>query len=253
MKRVFRLLPVVALLTPLLACSAINAGDNPDTVKKAFKARFPDREVVSVAASPVNNLFEVVIKGQNRGRDVYTVVYSDAKADYLLVGDLIDAKQRNSLTEQRLEALNKVSIDVSKLPLNKAIKDVRGNGSRQLVVFSDPDCPYCKQLERESIAKLDNVTVYTFLMPLAQLHPDAERKSRAIWCSKDPAKAWAGFMREGKALPEAGNCETPLAEIAALAESFGISGTPALIFPNGELVPGAIPVAEIEKRLSAKK
>ncbi|MXR36635.1 DsbC family protein [Craterilacuibacter sinensis] len=253
MKRVFRLLPVVALLTPLLACSATNASDNPDAVKKAFKARFPDREVVSVAESPVKNLFEVVIKGQNRGRDVYSVVYSDAKADYLLVGDLIDAKARNSLTEARMEKLNKVSIDVSKLPLNKAIKDVRGNGSRQLVVFSDPDCPFCKQLERESIAKLDNVTVYTFLLPLAQLHPDAERKSRAIWCSKDPAKTWAGFMREGKALPDNVNCDAPLAEVAALAEKFGISGTPALIFANGDLVPGAIPVAEIEKRLSAKK
>lgn len=252
MKKSLRLLPVVALLAPLLACTPSSAAPSADAVKKAFSGRFPDREVVSVSASPVSGLYEVVIKGKNRGRDVFSVVYSDGKADYLLVGDLIDAQKRESLTEARMDVLNKVKIDFGKLPLDKAIKDVRGNGSRKLAVFSDPDCPFCKRLEQESIAKLDNVTVYTFLLPLGQLHPDAERKSRAIWCSADRAAAWTALMRDGKAPGGDGKCEAPIAEIAQLAESFGISGTPALVFASGELVPGAIPLAEIEKRLAGK-
>ena len=120
------------------------------------------------------------------------------------------------------------------------------------MVFSDPDCPFCKKLERESLSQLDNVTVYTFLYPLAQLHPDAPRKSRQIWCSGDRTASWLGFMRQGKALSGNDKCATPLAEVAALGERLGISGTPALVFPNGELVAGAIPLAEIERHLAAK-
>lgn len=246
----FRRLALVSLLLPLIACSA--SAETPDQVKAAFQSKFPQHTVSSVQASPVAGLFEVVVKMKQGNREQFSVVYTDGKVDHLITGDLIDTKTRSSLTEDRLAELNKVKVDWAKLPLDKAIKDVRGNGSRKLVVFSDPDCPFCKKLERESLANLKDVTIYTFLYPLAQLHPDAPRKSRQIWCSKDRAAAWTGFVRDGKALSGSDKCATPLAEIAALGEQLGISGTPALIFPNGELVPGAIPLAEIEKHLAAK-
>jgi len=225
---------LATLMLPLMACSASAAEESADTVKAAFKTKFPQHEVSTVQAAPVNGLYEVVVKMKRGGREEFTVVYVDGKVDHLITGDLIDTKTRRTL------------------PLDKAIKEVRGKGERKLVVFSDPDCPYCKQLERESLAKLDNVTVYTFLYPLAQLHPDAERKSRQIWCSKDPAQSWTAFMRSGAKLAGKDNCATPLAEIAALGEKLGITGTPALIFPNGTLVPGAIPLAAIEENLAAK-
>lgn len=243
---------LATLMLPLMACSASAAEESADTVKAAFKTKFPQHEVSTVQAAPVNGLYEVVVKMKRGGREEFTVVYVDGKVDHLITGDLIDTKTRRSVTEARLDELNKVVVDWKALPLDKAIKEVRGKGERKLVVFSDPDCPYCKQLERESLAKLDNVTVYTFLYPLAQLHPDAERKSRQIWCSKDPAQSWTAFMRSGTKLAGKDNCATPLAEIAALGEKLGITGTPALIFPNGTLVPGAIPLAAIEENLAAK-
>ncbi len=241
---------LATLMLPLLACSA--SAETPDQVRAAFKSKFPQHEVSSVQPAQVAGLFEVVVKMKQQGRAQYSVVYTDATVDHLITGDLIDTKTRTSVTEERLAELNKVTVDWAKLPLDKAIKEVRGKGERKLVVFSDPDCPFCKKLERESLSQLDNVTVYTFLYPLAQLHPDAPRKSRQIWCSSDRAASWLGFMRQGKALSGSDKCATPLAEIAALGERLGISGTPALVFPNGELVAGAIPLAEIERHLAAK-
>lgn len=248
----FRQLVLATMMLPLMACSASAAEESSDTVKAAFKGKFPQHEVSTVQPAPVAGLYEVVVKMKRGGREEFTVVYVDSKVEHLITGDLIDTKSRRSLTEARLDELNKVVVDWKTLPLDKAVKEVRGKGERKLVVFSDPDCPYCKQLERESLSKLDNVTIYTFLYPLAQLHPDAERKSRVIWCSKDPAKAWTAFMRHDTPLAGKDNCKTPLPEVAALGEKLGITGTPALIFPNGTLVPGAIPLAAIEENLAAK-
>jgi len=246
MKTLLRSLVLSLGFVPLVACSAPAAETSaakPAEVKKAFEARFPNRPVQSVASTPVTGIYEVVVQGKQ-------IVYTDAKADYLFVGDLIDTQKRESLTEKKMAELNKVAF--SSLPLNDAFKEVRGNGARKLAVFSDPDCPFCHKLEKESLSQLDNVTIYTFLFPLTSLHPDAMHKSKVVWCSKDRTAAWTGWMREGKKLSGAADCATPIDRNLALGEKLGINGTPALIFANGQMVPGAIDKDEIEKLLNAK-
>ena len=160
----------------------------------------------------------------------------------------MDLKSHSNLTEQRRSELS--TVDFSRLPLDKAIVKVKGDGSRKLAIFTDPDCPYCKQLEKE-LSGVSNVTVYIFLFPLAQLHPDAPRKAKAVWCAADRVKAWDDLMLSGQEppAPKAG-CETPIADIARVGEELHINGTPGLIFSNGKLVPGAIPAADIEKLLN---
>ncbi|QDQ27331.1 DsbC family protein [Chitinimonas arctica] len=228
----------------LVACANAAGGDSPESVKVELKKKFPDRQVESVRTTPVKGLYEVVFAGRQ-------VIYSDARADYILVGDMVDVKSRSSLTEARIRELSKT--DFNALPLDKAIKLVRGTGARKVAVFSDPDCPFCKKIEQETLSKLDNVTIYTFLYPLTQLHPDAPRKSALIWCAADKQKAWEGWMFEGK-LPEGdGKCPTPLADIETLTNKLGISGTPAMVFENGEMMSGAIPLEAFEAKLSAKK
>ncbi|MGQ5524977.1 DsbC family protein [Chitinimonas sp. PSY-7] len=226
-----------------LAACANAAGESPASVKAEMEKKFPQRPVTSVRATPIKGMYEVVLGSKQ-------IVYTDAKVDHLFVGDMIDVKTRSSLTEARVRELSRT--DFSTLPLDKAIKEVRGKGTRKVAVFSDPDCPFCKKLERDTIAKLDDVTVYTFLMPLAQLHPDAARKSSLIWCAEDRQKAWSNWIMDGKLVEGDGSCATPLAEIASIAEKLEINGTPAMVFESGEMVSGAIDAKEFEAKLNSK-
>lgn len=237
----------VSIAMSLAACAdaaTTTAADTPDTVKAAIQKKFPGRNVDAVRTTPVKGIYEVNFQGRQ-------VIYTDAHADYIFVGDLIDVKSHLSLTEARVKELSKT--DFTALPFEKAIKVVRGNGTRKVAVFSDPDCPFCKKIEHETLSKLDDVTIYTFMLPLTQLHPDAPRKASLIWCAGDKVKAWQDWMFEGK-LPDGNSqCPTPGDDIAKLAEKLGVNGTPAMVFENGELVSGAIPLEDFKAHLVAKK
>ena len=229
------------------ASGQAKAGDEPKSggqkqdVGQAFEARFPDAKVNSVSKTPMAGVYELVVDGNQ-------VVYTDEKAEYLLLGEMVDAKARKNLTREKIEALMAIRFDT--LPLQNAIKLVKGNGSRKLAVFSDPDCPFCRKLEPE-LAKLDNVTIYIFPYPLP-MHTDAGRKSKLVWCSKDQARAWEDLMLRGK-LPEKGktDCANPVDDNIALGQKLRIDGTPALVFANGKRVPGYLPAAQIEQLLGA--
>lgn len=211
-------------------------------IKSKLQTEFPKANIGEVTPTPVDGLYEVVLNGRN-------VMYVDKNVKYLLDGEMVDLKKKVSLTQQRVQELSKV--DFASLPLQDAVKVVRGNGSRKLAVFTDPDCPFCKRLEKESLQGITDVTIYQFLMPIAQLHPDAARKSALVWCAPDPAKAWNELMLDGIEPAGDGKCDTPLARVAELAQRLGISGTPGIVFESGKLVPGAIPHDQIEKELAA--
>ena len=216
----------------------------PDDAAVAAKveARFPGAKVQSVRKTPLPGLYEVAIDGQ--------ILYTDAAARYVLQGALYDAATGN-LTRERLEQLNRFVF--SELPLGQAIKIVKGTGARKLAIFEDPDCPYCRKLELETLPKVNDLTMYVFLYPLEVLHRGATEKSIRIWCSKDRAKAWEDAVRKGIAPGAPDTCANPLASIKALAERHDIRATPTLVFADGSRVAGAIPADELERRLAAAK
>lgn len=158
---------------------------------------------------------------------------------------LIPAK---SLTAEQPQQ-QQTKIEVGQLPTQDAIRYREGNGERRLYVFSDPDCPFCKKIENE-LSKLKNVEIYVFQYPLDGLHPKARPTSVSIWCAKDKQKAWRDYVLNKKA-PAARQCDNPIDRNIALANKLGIAGTPALIFSDGSLVPGAISESQIEARLAA--
>ena len=186
----------------------------------------------------MKGLYEVRI-----GNDVF---YSNATGDYLIQGELIDTKAQRNLTEDRINQLT--AIDFKQLPLEDSIKIVRGNGERQIAVFEDPNCGYCKRFERD-LQNVDNVTIHMFLYPI--LSRDSVEKSRNIWCAKDQNQAWHDYMLKDKA-PAAASCDIDaIQRNLALGRKHKITGTPTLIFADNTRVPGAIPATEVEKYLAA--
>lgn len=200
------------------------------TVRQLVEARF-SAKVDGVQKTGYGGLYEVRL-GES-------LVYTDEKVTFLLVGNLIDAKTRENLTEARKEQLSQVKFD--DLPLESAVKVVRGTGKNVFAVFADPNCSFCKRFERD-LATLQDVTIYTFLYPILDggNGGDSMRKSKAIWCSKDRAKAWMDLMLKNTAPIMAGNCDTAvLQRNLELGQKLGISGTPTSFVPSGQRVVGA--------------
>jgi thiol:disulfide interchange protein DsbC len=219
---------------------AATAQANESVIRKALTQQFPGAQIASVKKTPYSGLFEVYLDGQ--------LVYVDAKAQYIFAGDVIDLKSRNNLTQARLNQLQ--AIDWKILPLNDALKTVKGDGTRKLVVFSDVDCPYCRKFEAE-LTKVDNITVYTFLYPIEGLHPKAIQASKQIWCAPDRNKAWENYISGGGLPKNDGQCANPVDATIALGNKLKVSGTPTLIFANGVRVPGMVPAPQLERLLAA--
>jgi thiol:disulfide interchange protein DsbC len=208
-------------------------------VKKLVEERFPGVQVRHIAKAPFLGLYEAMFDDQ--------MVYVDPKAAYIFVGNVYDTKTKVNLTERKARELNRIAW--STLPLDLAIKKVKGNGSRRLAVFSDADCPFCQRLE-ETLKGIDDVTIYTFLYPIDQLHPDAARKSKLIWCAPDKVKAWDEFFVSGKLPDNKGECDNPIAATAALGQKLRVTATPTLVFADGSIVPGALPAQGLEAELA---
>ena len=212
------------------------------SLRKAIDATYPKMQVGSIVKTPYSGLYEVYMNGQ--------IIYTDDKLSFLIAeGHLVEPKSKRDITSERMAELTK--IDFSTLPLDQAIKVVKGNGSRKIAVFSDPDCPFCKRLEQKELVNITDVTIYTFLFPLEQLHPDSVNKSKAIWCAPDRAKAWQDWALNNQLVKNDATCDQPLAKIADLARKFGVTSTPTIFFADGKRMLGAYPAVEIEKGMAS--
>ena len=208
-------------------------------IRQAVQAQFPEHKLDSLKKVPFLGLYEVVL-----GEDVF---YVDEKAEYFFFGHVVDAKTRNSLTNDRVQeikAARRVPLDT--LPLQYAIKTVKGDGARKLAVYTDPNCPYCKKLEKELLS-IDNITIYTLLYPVLNGSMELSKK---IWCAENQIKAWDDFMLRNVA-PASKECETPLDALVKSGRENRVSGTPTLIFADGSIVGGLIPAAAIEEKLQS--
>jgi len=230
------------LLSLTLCAAAVSpALADEGEIRKTIEAKFGGK-VESVAKSGYLGLYEVFAEG--------SIFYTDEKATAIIAGgQLIDTKTMKNVTDERMRKLT--AIRFSDLPLDRAIKQVRGDGKRVLATFEDPNCGYCKRLARD-LQKLENVTVYTFLYPI--LSEDSVKKSRQIWCSADRAKAWNDWMVEGKAPSGREDCDSAaIAKNQEFGRKLNITGTPTIFFVDGERVPGAMPLARIEQKLVQAK
>ncbi|ROZ79628.1 DsbC family protein [Ramlibacter sp. WS9] len=220
------------------AATQVHAQGQEAAIRKNLADRLPQMgKIDEVTRTPMPGLYEIRI-----GMDVY---YTDAEGNFVIHGQLIDAKAQRNLTEERTEKL--MAIDFAALPLKDAFPIVRGNGKRKVALFEDPNCGYCKRFERD-LQKVDNVTIYMFLYPI--LGPDSDAKSRNLWCAKDKGKAWLDYMVRDQGIAAA-SCDTAaVSRNVEFGRKYKITGTPTMIFTNGTRVPGAIAAADVEKLLA---
>jgi len=230
-------LRIFIMLTMLI--SQLGFAQSTDKIKTELQKQFGSKiQIKSIGPSPLPGIFEVVANG--------SVIYVDAQAKFLIQGSITDLKTGTNLTDEREEEISRIQF--SELPLQDAIKYVKGDGSRKLAVFADPNCGYCKKLEKTFLG-MENITVYTFLIPI--LSADSSTKSKAIWCSADPSKTWVNWMTSQTPPPTKTDCANPLERNLALAKKLNITGTPALFFTDGNRIPGAAEKDDIEKRFAS--
>jgi thiol:disulfide interchange protein DsbC len=204
-----------------------------------LQKEFPEYSSDGIRPSGVDGVLEVLFGG-NR------IIYSDSTGEHFFNGHLFDVDNHRDLTDERLEEVTR--IDVKQLPLADAFNVVHGNGKREVYLFEDPDCPYCRKLE-EQLPKVNDVTFHVFLFPLTSLHPHAYEHALGIWCSKDRPKAWSDKMLKGID-PLPAKCSNPLDRNVALGDKLHIDGTPTLILANGRPHSGTVTAEELEHLLA---
>jgi thiol:disulfide interchange protein DsbC len=204
---------------------------NVDSVKENIKKQYPNLKISNIQKTEMQGLYSANLDQQ--------IIYVGEDGQHMFVGSMIRLKDQKNLTKDLVLGQN--SIDWNQLPLKDAIKTVKGSGEHVLAVFSDPNCPYCKQLEPE-LDKLKDATIYTFIYPLK---PQSIVVSKQVWCAPNQSYSWKKLIQQG-VRPTVASCANPIDRNLELGKRLGFNGTPTLIFANGFKLVGARSAEEIQ-------
>lgn len=240
--KIKRLLAAVAL--SVISTGAVSAPeDKLADVRAAIAAKFPSLTIRDIRLSPETGLAEVFVGN--------TMLYASLDARWFLAGNLIDLESGKSLSQPRIEQLQRINFD--SLPKENAITIKRGKGTQKLAVFADPRCPHCKRYEAE-LAKLDDVEILLYVTPV--LGPQSATVSRDVLCAPDPAKAWEDLMVRGKQpqpVDAGANCrgKAQVEAVSAYAKSIGVVVAPTTIFADGTRANGALTGDSLRARFAS--
>jgi thiol:disulfide interchange protein DsbC len=229
---------VFAIALSFVSCAAANEAQ----IRRVLESKMGGVKIEGIQPAPIPGLFEV----RYRTAEGIQVVYTDANANHIIVGNIYESRSSRNLTEERTRKLNAIKFE--SLPLDLAVKVQRGNGKRVLAMFSDPYCPACRQFER-ALQQIDNITIYVFMYPV--IRPENIDHSRAVWCSPDRAKAWLELAAAPRPkVPDAApGCNDPVEKVLTLGRSLGVNSTPTLILANGERLTGGLSAADLKELL----
>lgn len=234
---------IVSLLGALVGLTASAdqiKPSQPEVVIRDYLAKkFPNSPVKSIRQLPGIGLWEVF--------NGVEVVYVSEGAKWFIVGNMIETDTGKNLTQPRLDKL--LITDFSALPASQAMTIKRGNGTRRVALFADPQCSFCKKLEVE-LAKLDDITIDVYITPV--LGPTSVDRAKDIACAENKTQAWDAWMLRNEMPSKASDkCVVTFDKNLALGKSLGIRAVPVLVFTDGSRMAGAQPATEIEKRLAS--
>ena len=200
-------------------------------VMDMFKKLFPNFSGTDIRKAPITGLYEIEGGGN--------IIYFDPTATLIIFGEVLDKNGKNMTAERRNEISAKM---LAQIPIDKGIKI--GNGPKTVVLFTDPDCPYCRKVSDYFKTKAADITQYIFFFPLIQIHPNSEAKAKYVLSQNDPGKAYYEVMAgefdkaDVKTIKFNDTSAAKLAEHMTYANRVGVRGTPVM-WVNGRYVPGA--------------
>jgi thiol:disulfide interchange protein DsbC len=220
-----------------LFCMHAVAGDAEKAVDEALAKIFPSSKPTQVIKSELPGFYQAIINGQ--------VFYVSVDGKYLIHGSVFDIDAKLDIGEQQLSDLRKGTL--ARIPANKQIVFAPANPKYTITVFTDVDCPYCRQFHKQ-IADYNRlgIAVNYVLFPLA-IHPGADKKAEAVWCSADRNTSYTDAMN-GKD-PGQKTCANPIGELTEIGKAMGVDGTPAIFTADGEHVGGYLPPDKLAQRL----
>lgn len=209
-----------------------------------------DAKIVSVRESIVYGLYEVIIdhKGQ------YEMFYLDISKIYLIPGPVIELHSGiNKSVEKLTEFERKRRVDLARIPLGDALILGDKKAATKVIVFTDPDCPFCAKLHAELkkvVDKRTEIAFYIKLFPL-QINSDAYWKSKTILCDSSLKLLEENFAKRPIPKPEPDCQAKEVDENIKLAKELGIRGTPTLIMPDGSIHPGFLEADPLIERVDS--
>lgn len=232
--------PVFLMLSLMLTAPIVSSEETvPDSVKQALgKLLNPSSlESAEIAKSPVPDLYEVVINGH--------ILYLTEDGNYLINGgEIIDVNQDGkNLTEERRNGIRLATL--KKVNPDETVRfKPKGETKHVLTAFTDVDCFYCAKLHLE-VEKLNEagIEMRYLAFPRAGMRSETYKTMQSVWCADDQQQAMTD-AKAGKDIAEK-TCSNPIAKQYELGREMGVSGTPALVMPNGELLPGYAPAEKL--------
>jgi len=228
MKTLFLIASIFAAISPSFSQVLIDEVNDSAFISKV-QTTLPGK-IVNIYKTEIKGIFEVHTENRQ-------IVYTDSEAKYYLIGaQLVDFKTKTNFSQERKAKTDVIKWD--QLPNSAAFTVKKGDGTRKVAVFTDPDCPHCKKLE-DLLKEVNNVTISYFLLPIPSLHPNAINKAASVLCSPDKAAAWSNLMEKKIVNKDAPECNTSLDVIARFASAMQIRSTPTIINNAGQIIEGA--------------
>lgn len=222
---------VAGSLLPALASADVTA----ERLAENLSVNGQSMPVKQVNATPMDGIYHVRLESGES-------FYSNADGSHFLVGDLYQNGDNGlvNLTEQsrnqeRAAALAAVPDS------ERVIFQGMGSPKATVVVFTDPSCPYCVRLH-ETIPELneEGIAVHYMAFPRAGMGSAAATSLEQVWCSENPSEAM-NQVKQGQTPSSSARCENPVSGQYDLGVALGVQGTPAIVLPDGQLVPGFVP------------